>query len=419
MEKKRMIITVLCVTLAVFMLCACALGNSQAVLKPQPDPEITGGDIIEEPDDPADGDDTDVEEPICGGVTDKTDPDASKSIKSDEITDFYTNFYLAWRWRGDDRDDYRTHQFEFSVKPDGTGKLSASESNSGVSLPADEKLLKALQAVIREDGLESENGVYEVTAGLPPEYWPCELTVSYDSGEKLTFTEDNNPDAEWAEDIYDIFAGWFKENGDDSLYPDKYTAKATRFSLEYYDHGEIMDFSTALKDVNGNTPVLPDDYYDRITEIFSKYDMALKYDFSMFNHEELLINNHDLGFYGMSGHKPDYDEPDSEDAFVDIYVEYDDGDRFNIETKKESEIEGMKPMLDEFAEYHRELGFASGPDNGEVAAEPGSDKGADAADKSVDNGADAGNKGPDKGADAGDRDSDNDPDAPEPVGTGD
>ncbi len=397
MEKKRMIITVLCVTLAIFTICACAPGDLQAALKPQTDPEIIDEEIIEEPDDPVDGDDTDAEDPICGGVTDKTDTDAPKTIGSDEISDFYANFYLAWRFRGDDRDDYRTHQFEFSVKPDGTGKLLASESNSGVSLPADEELLNALQAVIRENRLELKNGVYEVTAGLPPEYWPCELTVNYGSGEKLTFTEDNNPEAEWAEDIYDIFAGWFKENGDDSLYPDKYAAKATRFSIEYYDHGEIIDFSTALKDINGNFPVLPDGYYDRVTEIFSEYDMALKYDFSEFNHEELLINNHDLGFYGMSGHKPDYEEPDSEDAFVDIYVEFDDGRRFNIETKKESEIEGMKPMLDEFAEYHRELGFAPGSDNG----------------------ADAGNKGPDKGADAGDRDSDNDPDAPEPVGTGD
>ncbi|MCR5789069.1 MAG: hypothetical protein K6G83_04195 [Lachnospiraceae bacterium] len=289
------------------------------------------------------------EEPISGGVTDKTDPNAPKEIRSDEISDFDAEFYLGWRWMGED-----DHNFAFSVKPDEEGTLIAAEDNSGISLPADEKLLTALQEVIREYDLASMNGVYQVTAGLPPEFRPCKVTVRYASGEELTFTMDNDPEAEWAEDIYTVFAQWFKEQGNDALYPARTDAVVTRVSIDYVDPGQELFFDSAAKNPDGAV-TLPDDYYETITQILDRYDVLLKYDYSLFNHESGQVDNHDLGFYGMGDPRPDHGEPDLEDTVFDLYVEYDDGKRINIETKKASELTGMQPMIEELLSLHEFL----------------------------------------------------------------
>ena len=167
-------------------------------------------------------------------------------------------------------------------------------------------------------------------------------------------TVDNEPYSEWECDIYDVFAKWFSDNGIDSLYPGKYTATAKRFSITVIEDGnELCDFSTALKNTDGEyVYTLPDDYYANLTTILSKYDLTLKYDYSRYNYSSGVYDNHENGYFGFGESKPDYSETDSEKDYVDIYVEYDDGDRFSIETKKKSEIAAMQPMLDELIGYH-------------------------------------------------------------------
>lgn len=155
---------------------------------------------------------------ICGGKTERTDPNAPKQIESKEITGFYSSFYLDSRWSVNN-----SHRFRFSISADGEGRLNAFEELSGLKAPCDLELLKALQAVIDSEGLAAKNGVYRVTAGLPPEYTDCCLRVNYASGESLSFTVDNDPHGLWAVKIYDTFADWFREKVDDSLLPARET----------------------------------------------------------------------------------------------------------------------------------------------------------------------------------------------------
>lgn len=161
-------------------------------------------------------------EPIAGGITDHTDYNAPKVIESKEIAEFYASFYLRDRWTAANR-----HTFAFQVKNDDDGGLTASEKNSGISFPADETLLSALQTVIDEQELAAMNGVDRITAGLPPEYQACTLRVNYKSGETLTFTVNNDPNAEWAERFYAVFAEWFSEKGDNSLFPAQETSQVS------------------------------------------------------------------------------------------------------------------------------------------------------------------------------------------------
>ena len=305
-------------------------------------------------------------EPIDGGTTVHTDANAPKVIQSKDIRAFFANFYLYHRWRGDEE-----RFFEFEIKLNDEGTLTATERNSGASLPADADLLTALQEVIDKYNLAAKNGIYEVTAGLPPEFQESTLRVSYESGESLTFTQNNNPEAKWAEAVYDVFAAWFSAHGDDILQPDRETSLLNRLDIRSVEGSIYLDYcgiNVNEKDaIDGETYLLmwsvwddeaqqllakefilfPEDYYERVTEILAKYDLYLKYEQSW--------PSHDDGYYGMGDESLHEGEEDREDRRLDLYGEFESGNRFSIETKKESEIEGLQPMLDELYEYHASL----------------------------------------------------------------
>ena len=175
----------------------------------------------------------------------------------------------------------------------------------------------------------------------------------------------------------DLFARYFSEEGAGDLYPQEIST-VNRLNItfkngdKWYEYGGItVPDSEAIE---GETYLLektiydesteemvfekyilfPIEYYDEITNILQKYDIVNKYDFSAFNHAEGDYSSHDLGYYGWGG-DPSADEPDSEELKLDMYVEYRSGNRLSIETSKESEISGIKPLLDELTEYHDAL----------------------------------------------------------------
>ena len=323
-------------------------------------------------DDKTTEDNNDGDDVICGGTTTKQDPDAPKEITSKDIVAMDVSFYTEVRW-----DKEENHDFTFVISEE-NGELVASEPNIGMSEVADEELLTKLQDVIDDEKLVSRNGLYDVTAGLPPEYQEKSFTVTYESGEELHFTENNNPQEGWSAKFYDIFMEWFASKGDDRLYPEKETSQIQRLSFKY--NGEdtgyyFVEMSVKDEDAEDGKKLMlsrsvystqdssdeefeyatfPDDYYDRVTEIFDKNDVVIKYDFSTWGYSSNGLNGHDEGYFGWAT-STDADEIDSNGLLVDIYVEYESGKILNIETRKESEIAAMKPFLDELLEYHNSL----------------------------------------------------------------
>ena len=308
-------------------------------------------------------------EPIDGGTTTHIDADAPKVIESKDITAFSLNCYLSNRWRGDEE-----RFFRFAVKEE-NGVLTAFEERSGISHPADEALLTALQEVIDEYDLAKSNGIYEVTAGLPPEYQESTLFVGYASGETLTFTRNNEPAAAWLESIYDIFADWFAANGDETLRPAKEESLVARLDLQIREGGIWTDYGginvQAEDAIEGQTYLLnhriydeqaqttttwdfrlfPEDYYEALTVILADHNVVGKYEFSYYDRESGDYGNHDEGYYGFGSKTTADGEEDSEDLFVELYVEYESGRRMTIETRKASEIEGLQPLLQDLQAY--------------------------------------------------------------------
>lgn len=153
--------------------------------------------------------------PVCGGVTDKTDHSAPKTISSGQIAAFHAHFFLQGEWLPAEKGQFYT----FDIEKDSSGVLMASSASPAISFPADAGLLAKLQAIIAEHNLAADNGIYRTTAGLPPAYQPCRFKAVYASGEVLQFTKNNDPDAQWARQTYLLFANWFAEKGNASLLP--------------------------------------------------------------------------------------------------------------------------------------------------------------------------------------------------------
>ena len=293
-------------------------------------------------------------EPIDGGNTTHIDANAPKEIESKEIADFYAHFYLVGEWGRGDGD----REYLFEVRPNESGELIASESGSGVQMPADEELLAALQRVIDENELALKNGIYDVTAGLPPEFQACGVNVNYVSGENLKFTINNEPEAPWAQGIYLAFADWFASKGDERFVPPRETGQVTRLRFDWRKDGKKLSYGDIHVPeemaIDGQTLVLnkdiynygtqkteldkfvafPEDYFDRISEIFAGHDWRA------FSHYSVL--------YGQG--REDFD-PWPDDGDLEIYLEYESGHREDILVSEPSDIELLQPLLDELLGY--------------------------------------------------------------------
>ena len=304
------------------------------------------------------------ERPVCGGTTDRTDQKAPKVISSKEIAELSVSFYLDHRSSSSGE-----HQFCFTIKPDDNGALTVSELRSGESCECTGGLLSSLQAIVDKSDL----------VGLPPEFQPSTVRIRYASGEELNFTQNNDPTAEWAEEMYGVFSEWFAQKGKPALLMPRESSQITRFKLVYcceriqkrysginVEEGQAVEGQTFLLEKQiydfrkrslqyDKLMPYPGDYFNSVTEILDRYDTALKYDISRYDRDNRNYGNHSRGYFGF-GEKPDGEQDCSElELSIMIYAEYESGKKLNINSKKPSEISAMLPLINELLQYHDKL----------------------------------------------------------------
>ena len=295
---------------------------------------------------------------MCGGTTDKTDDKAPKEIKSKDITKLSVTFYVRGEWSSIERKE----QYSFGVEPNENGELTLTERTLGISVPADNVFLAQLQQVIDDTRLVLRNGVYRVTAGLPPPYQPCHVTVEYASGEKLSYTENNNPDDEWIKLMYPVFAEQFAKGGIDILLIPNYKGVVDSINLDTYENGVYTWYSritvlpedaidgrrdlfgkrrynaSAKKETLTEYILLPDDFYETVTEIIHKYDLR------EFDRCSVL--------YIAPPKNTDNDETSDSKDKISLHIHHEDGHQLNIETKDPERIEKLRPLVNELIEYY-------------------------------------------------------------------
>ena len=300
-----------------------------------------------------------VDRPTAGGTTDKTDYAAPKAIESKELTSFYAHFYLPGEWSPGKENRFYT----FDVHKDEQGVLTAfahtdSVQEAVISRPADEKLLTALQSVIDERHLAGENGVYRVTAGLPPQFQKCRFDAGYASGEKLTFTKNNNPDAEWTREIYMAFANWFAERGDASLLPPEQSFGTIKdFSFAWIEDGKKTRCSPVHvqegKAIDGERLLLGKSVYDvEAKQSLSREYMLFPEDYA--ERIRAILSAHDLRAFDVRSVFYKRRKKEERPA-LEIHVNFADGSHLYIDVGDAADIEALRPLTAELAAYHDAL----------------------------------------------------------------
>ncbi len=143
---------------------------------------------------------------MTGGVKDLSNPDAPKTIESKDIKYFKTNFIYA-----DELQEYSRYDFTAAKQADGTVEVTWADYQLESKAVVGPEFLVSLQEIIGKHNMAGYNGIYRVTSGLPWQFEPCSFYCEYESGEKISFYEDGNPDSEWMGDIVDLFSSVVSE----------------------------------------------------------------------------------------------------------------------------------------------------------------------------------------------------------------
>lgn len=298
-----------------------------------------------------------VKQAESGGTIDHSNKNAPKEIKSKDIIKFSYDFYLHDRWNKNGG-----HYFNFKITEDELGILTAYENQTKITYKADEELLRGIQNIIDEEELVKLNGLDKYTAGLPSEYQPTTLNVLYASKEQLVITTNNNPTSSFSIKIYTLFSNWFMDKGIDALYPEKEKSLLNRIDITLEEDGQMTSYFGALMDekryffksiydevakktISTDNIDFPEDFYTNTTDIINKYDLTREYDFTYHDHND--------GYYTL--YEKNDNEVDKENLKLEIYMEYESGKIINIETKKQSQINELRPIVDELFGYFEEV----------------------------------------------------------------
>ena len=151
--------------------------------------------------------------------------------------------------------------------------------------------------------------------------------MNYASGEKLTFTHDNEPDSEWVIKTYLVFAKWFAGKGEKKLLPEDYESRVTVVRL-------FFDDTRAGKK-----------HYYSVGEERDKYGRLVAVRTVGEKTEQAPIFSNEIVLGSISRTVADYDlkafdgTPSEENALLQLYIAFEDGHEFKLNTSDETVID--------------------------------------------------------------------------------
>lgn len=223
--------------------------------------------------------------PVSGGHKEYRDECAP--IKSNELKGLRTSLFIDPRlYNGK-----FTGNYTITLKKVEDGKFALSCNDQSVEVGND--VANDIQGIIKKYRLEGLNGLYSVTAGLPPEFQPMNFSAEYASGEKLTFTKNNDPQSNWGMTLFRYVRDVLIAHGDTTYAVKDDEQKIDRLKLEYsagdgilylydniYDENdkeciyrEVWDKNTDKLISEVSVPV-PADYYDGLSKLVEKLGVA-------------------------------------------------------------------------------------------------------------------------------------------------
>lgn len=297
-----------------------------------------------------------------GGKVDRSDYSAPKEIKSDNLVSFSCSYFLYGEVGGMSDSSYG-----ISVTKEDDGKFILSEEVHGISCETDEEYLRKVQEIIKEYDFASINGLDSHTSGLPTEFQPCYFSALYDSGEKIYFSENNNPESEWGRKLLKITQEEFTNHGITVLNPPIEDSVVTRFMLTYTDGDMCYYFSEVEVPVEGVHKSLADLAEEGYGE--GEYEIKLQYqvwdragnlerktyrgDIDETYYEFLrgiIFQNNINEFASLSGAPVSFNYQDSP-AYYEFYIEFEDGSTLCGFSDDPDMNAKFAPAADEIATY--------------------------------------------------------------------
>ena len=270
-----------------------------------------------------------------GGRTDKTDLNASKKIDSKEIKEFDSSFYIIDRYEPE-----LDGRWYIRIKKDGDKCLLSEKRHFDTEVTLDADILVGLQEIIDKHDLVLKNGVNDTTAGLPEEYRDCDMYILYESGEKLYFNIDGDPESEWANDIAHYIRQVLIDAGHEEFKAPEKTVTHYSFyfrmddthyhySFIYDGNGELKILRWYGKDGHNENSIkdIPEDYNAFLMAIIDDLELKRFHEGSLFNGDS---------------------EEFCKGEYYEIYIDFEDGTQiygYANDGKKLQQFEMIKDEL--------------------------------------------------------------------------
>ena len=300
-------------------------------------------------------------EQICGGVVDNSDATAKKVINSDKPVSFSCNFFLYGSVTGESDSGYG-----ISVKRDNEGRFLLTESKHNVSCETDDAYLQGIQQIIIDNNLISINGLNRYTSGLPVMFQPCYFDAVYDSGERLRFSINNNPESEWGRAIYKLTRAEFEKHGITAFAPRTDAGKIRKFILTYTE-GELYhrfgEIEVPVAGVKKSLMEIAEEGYKEGESEMKVQHTAMnrrtnerttvmgRIDDNYYEGLNKLISQIDLDdFANISGAPYSFNYMDTPD-YYEYYIEYENGKILRGFSDVFDRCEAFAPIAGKFSEY--------------------------------------------------------------------
>ena len=306
-----------------------------------------------------------VNEAVCGGKVDYSDPTAPKAIESKDITSFSTYFF-----RYNDYDGGGAG-YSFKAEKNSVGTVTVSAGSGDDACISDASFMEKLQKIIEDNNLVIANGKNTHTSGLPAEFQPCYLNADYASGEHLYFSVNNDPRGQWQSAVYYCFAEEFGSHGNNKYLPPEETRQIKRLQLEYLKDGILNEYyeldvpnegvHKSLEDLATNGYADGEFYTVFQRLIISKPDNSERSDDRAVFSDELYIGasevlkSIDLRPYNNLTTIPHNYNYDSAESYFSFYIEFKCGNTIygfsDVPKSTSAFLETVQPLLDFLNEY--------------------------------------------------------------------
>lgn len=206
-------------------------------------------------------------------------------VKSTELKSLSTSFYIAPLAYGS---AFKGH-YAIELLPADNERFTLSCNNETIMVG--NEVADDIQNIIAKYKLMENNGVTDITAGLPPEYQPMHFKATYASGEDIAYCINNNPMNMWQIELFRYVREQMLSHGNRAFATPAEFPQIERITLKYSDGDGIVHWYDNIRhddgqmlmrivyeqktnnEISDGTVAIPDEYYTGINTLVDSQNL--------------------------------------------------------------------------------------------------------------------------------------------------